>query len=93
MLVYCSFASETDCLGVCVLETDSDNPMLVSMLAHMLGINPGGELLCVALPEGLPGRDAYASNVGRLIPKEEARELFGAKSIREHDADFCRGLS
>lgn len=37
--------------------------------AHMLGINPGGEVLCNHLPDNLPDRPNYPENVA-LTPEQ-----------------------
>jgi hypothetical protein len=87
-LTYCSFATDEDgCRGVCILE-GALSPIEAANKAWSLGINPGGELVAVACNKGdtdvPPNLFAIMkSNTNRLIPAEEARELFEAKSIRE----------
>jgi hypothetical protein len=98
-MVYCSFANSERCLGICIIECATDNPLTVSLITHAMGLNPGGELLCMAVPEEeLPAEEVavYRANMGRLIPKEEAvalLEAFGARSIRDHEAAEGAGLS
>lgn len=74
-----SFADESGCLGVCIVEAPGFIDAVVK--AHHLKINPGGEVAGFEVPN-----DAYEAQPkfrDRLIPLAELEEEFGAKSIRE----------
>ncbi len=88
-LTYCSFADPDRCLGVLILDGELD-PMMASMTAHLLGLNPGGELLAVTVPADAPDRfyQAALENRCRLLSPWEARELLEGKSIREWEAEL-----
>ena len=92
-VTYCSYATDEDgCLGVCILEGDL-NPVQAALKAKELGISPGGQLLAVACnrkdPEMPPEEFAIMeANINRLIPPEEARTLFEAKSIKEFEIEW-----
>jgi len=86
-LTYCSFANDTTCLGVLILD-GSLNPVQAARKAWALGLNPGGELLVFAIEPNhtdVTEREylAMLENRNRLLTKWEARELFQAKSIGE----------
>ncbi len=88
---YCSFADDSGCLGIVIL-VGAFTPAGASVCTHALGLNPGGELVAVSCNENEPDVpphifEAMAANVHRLIPVDEARVLFGARSIREHEAN------
>ena len=88
-LTYCSFADDTRCLGVVILEGAFD-PLQAARRAGELGVNPGGELLAVSCNDEEPDVpadifEAMAANVHRLIPVDEARLLFRTRSLREHN--------
>lgn len=86
-LTYCSFALQSRCLGVVILKGRHDVATAAKKCLR-LGINPGGELVAVACSSNdpdIPSKifEAMAANTHRLIPAEEARVLFEAKSLRE----------
>jgi hypothetical protein len=93
-LTYVSFASTGDnqrCLGVVILEGEVD-VITASVQTYAQGINPGGEVLAVScrdtdkdVPDDI--FEAMWANRNRLIPSEEARVLFDARSLRELDAE------
>lgn len=88
-LTYCSFADDTHCLGVVILEGALD-PLQAARRAGELGVNPGGELLSVSCTDEEPDVpaeifEAMAANTNRLIPVDEARLLFRTRSLREHN--------
>jgi len=88
-LTYCSFADDDGCKGVVILEGAFD-PLQAARRAGELGVNPGGELIAVPCNDEEPDVpallfEAMAANVHRLIPVAEARVLFEARSIREHE--------
>jgi hypothetical protein len=90
-LTYCSFADDTRCLGIVILEGALD-PLQAAKRAGELGVNPGGELLAVSCNDEEPDVpmhlfDLMAANTHRLIPVEEARVLFKARSIRAWQAN------
>lgn len=78
--MWCSFADPnlpkgTQFLGVCVLEMPSDaGPVLASVKAHALGINPGGELLTVPFARGL----IHESWLNIFIPRDEVFRIEAA---------------
>lgn len=52
---------------------------------HHMGINPGGELLCVEMPQDQIPAEKY---LNRLLNKEEVLEIWDdAKSLREWEAE------
>lgn len=90
-LTYCSFADLSGCRGVIILE-GALHPYQAAALAQGMGIHPGGQVAsasCNETDEDVPAElfAVMAANVNRLISPEEARTLFGAKTIREHRAD------
>lgn len=90
-LTYCSFAQDTRCLGVLILEGHLDT-VTAARTAWALRLNPGGQLLAVPCSEtdaDVPPKifEAMWENRGRLMQAHEARELFEAKSIRELQAE------
>lgn len=67
-LYWLSFADEGEFLGACIVEA---NGMLGAVrLAAELGINPGGEVISYALPNG-PG--PYPIN--KLLSKDDLEEI------------------
>jgi hypothetical protein len=90
-VTYCSFADETGCLGVVVLEGVL-GVVDAARMCHALGVNPGGEMLVASCDELSPDVEprvfsAMWDNRNRLISGDEARRLFEAKSLREWEAD------
>lgn len=90
-LTYCSFATREKCLGVLLIEGDL-NEVQAAYIAHAYKRNPGGELITMIITEtdgDLPNGmfDIMWANKDRLIPPEEARTLFDAKSIAELDKE------
>jgi hypothetical protein len=86
-LTYCSFASETECLGVLILDGEL-NPLEASFRARVMGCNPGGELLAIPVAAESPDVSdreylQMFENRGRLLSISEARELIDGMSIRE----------
>lgn len=86
-ITYCSFAELHRCLGVVIL-TGALDPVAAAKRAWALKINPGGQLMAVPCSEtdsDVPPEifEAMWSNRDRLIPGDEARGLFEARSIRE----------
>ena len=81
-LTYCSFATDDRCLGVLILN-GALSPVEAAAASWLLGLNPGGELLALPVPRDVSEAD-YAiliANRHRLITKEEARALFGARRL------------
>ena len=90
-VTYCSFAEPGKCLGVVVLTGELD-VVTSAQLAWKLGINPGGQMMAASCKETDPDVpteifEAMWVNRDRLIPGDEARELFEAKSIREFEEE------
>lgn len=86
-LTYCSFV-KTTCVGIVILDGALE-PADACKPAWLLGLNPGGEAMCIVLPDDLAQRD-YArcfENRNRLLSPSEARELLDAKPIREWEAE------
>src|SRR6476619_1283525 len=98
-LVYVSFADEERCRGIVIVESWTNNVVLLGLTLRALGLNPGGEMMAVRVPEGRIAPEelaVYRANMNRLITADEARvlfERFGARSIREHEAAERSGLS
>ncbi len=86
-ITYCSFALPERSLGVVILPGRHDE-IEAALKCHALKINPGGELIVAVTSEEEIGAEQF--NVLwrhrlRLIAPDEARRLFGAKSIKEWD--------
>lgn len=90
-LTYCSFADDDRCRGIVVLDGWLD-PIAASVECHARGINPGGELMTIEVPEYLE-QDApdewefFLDNRNRLIDADEIKHRFGGKSLRELEAN------
>lgn len=89
-VTYVSFAEPGKCLGVLILNGDLD-VIEAAKTAYALGLNPGGQVMAITahhddkdIPPGM--FEIMLANTNRLIPAEEARNLFDARSIRE----FCK---
>lgn len=78
-----SFSHNGVCQGIVLVEAPSLEEALVR--AQLLGIDPGGS--CTGWTVGEDENDEYAHHLDRLIPVEEVRELFDAKSIKEWRED------
>ena len=81
-LTYCSFADDDRCLGVLILEGELLRAAARGR-ADSLGLDPGGELVALPVlendPHIPPGMfETMASNVNRLVSKDEAIVLFDA---------------
>jgi hypothetical protein len=72
-LYWLSFASETECLGVCLVEAESLDGALAE--ATRRGLNPGGEGVVSEVPEG--HREHAWPYRNRLMPRAEAELHFG----------------
>lgn len=71
---YCSFATdERGFLGALFIEGHGVVDIMVR--AHAMGINPGGQLYCVELPDDAPMPEEKYRN--RLLSKEELIEAVG----------------
>lgn len=92
-LWWLSFSDEQACLGVAIV--DGDDVVEATMRAHMLGINPGGQVLGIPVPPDDPDAVASVEQYGtdRLISVAELKAA-GEKSIREaeDDGDIPRGV-
>jgi len=69
---YCSFAGETF-LGALFIE--GHGPTDISVRSHHMGLNPGGEMMCIELPDGAPLPEEKYRN--RLLSKQELKEAVG----------------
>lgn len=67
-----SFASETDCLGVVIIQAPTF--LLAAATAGLWRINPGGECVGFPVPEDLD-KLIPATHRNRLLTKAEAQEL------------------
>jgi hypothetical protein len=72
---YLSFADETrpkgeQFLGAAVVK--ANGVLTATRKCHVLGINPGGQVLCVPLPEG---QKPYPWDADRLLSKSTALNL------------------
>ena len=76
---YLSFADETKFLGAAVV--DADNFLSAMTKINIVGINPGGEVLCFEMPKEC---DEQSMERNRLYSKEELRAR-GMKSLKEYD--------
>lgn len=87
-LTYLSFVGEEGNRGVLVLDGTMD-PATAIKTAWRLGLNPGGEVMCINIPDDLGQREysALLENRNRLLRPDEARELLEAKPIREWEAE------
>lgn len=76
---YGSFATEKDFLGAVVMQ--AHGPVTLALGAHRLGINPGGQLLALSLPnEELPGKKWR----NRLLSREQVQQIWlDAKPLGE----------
>ena len=77
--MWCSFADPDlpagqQFLGVAIVE--AEDVVTAAMQAHLLGINPGGEVMGVLLPDDLLPPEHWRN---RLLTREEA-ELAGGES-------------
>lgn len=63
-LWYCSFAGEEGFRGAVITEGDGGPTMVMKM--HLLGINPGGEILMHPFPTNVPNKWK-----DRLLTKED----------------------
>lgn len=91
-ITYCSFANSNGCLGVVILDGDLD-VIEAAKEAHRLNLNPGGQVLAVSCSEtdsDVPGWlfEAMWNNKNRLITSDEARVLFDAIPIKEHNGSL-----
>jgi hypothetical protein len=81
---YVSFAGEKF-LGVVIIQAHGVGD--ATMKCGLLGINPGGEVMCVAMPDGIVAQvpESYRN---RLLSKAEVLELWPeAKSQREWEKE------
>lgn len=85
-VTYLSFADDQGSRGVVVLSGGIEVVAAIHE-ARRLGINPGGEVMCLIfrrndnLPDG--AFEKLLDNSGRLIPPEEAKILFDGKTLAE----------
>lgn len=59
-------------------------------LCHALNINPGGQVMCVPMPDEIIAQvpEKYRT---RLLSKEDVQQIWpDAKTIREHEAQAAR---
>jgi hypothetical protein len=68
---YCSFASEK-CGFLGGLFIEGNGIGQISLLTHMLGLNPGGEMICLPIPDDAPMPLEKYRN--RLLTKQELTE-------------------
>lgn len=69
---YLSFADDTGFLGACIVV--GYGVITAIQRAHELGINPGGNVACVAIDDKDVGRFTY-DQCNRLLTKAEALAL------------------
>lgn len=97
-LTYISFAEEGVCYGVLILP-GALNALEAAQTASAMSLNPGGQVLAMSCTKEDDDVDsdlweAMKNNQGRLIPEEEARELFDAKNLGElEDEPFSQDSS
>lgn len=92
-LTYCSFANETKCLGVLILEGSLD-PVEAAKIARAKNLTPEGRGQLIAMPctetdSDVPPKlfEAMWENRDKLLTGYEARELFDARTVEELDAE------
>jgi hypothetical protein len=57
------------------------------MKCHLLDINPGGEVMCIAIPDEIVAQIPKESR-NRLLTREEVCAIWpDAKTLREHEED------
>ncbi len=80
--VYLSFAdTEKGFLGCCIVR--GTDVVEGTIEAHRLGINPGGEVACIEVPDGDAPFD-WLANTNRLMSFEDM-EAIGAAPVRLKD--------
>ena len=90
-VTYCSFADDASCKGVCILQGDLP-AVTAAIVAHQLGINPGGELLAMVCWESDEdiSRDIFETmwaHRNKLLSEAEARSFFDAITLAEYDEE------
>lgn len=75
---YLSFATDAHFLGACVVRAGDCNRAITK--AHELGINPGGGVIGIQIPEG---QVPYPEHRHRLLKREEVARIWpgGARKI------------
>ena len=73
-LFWLSFADEDGFRGAAFVE--AEDLIAAVRRAHLLGINPGGQVLGPAVPEDYDGYRVAYENRDRLIQKEQLCRLF-----------------
>lgn len=74
MYFYLSFAGEKEWLGACIVE--EANEFFAISKSHILGINPGGQVMIAFWPEE-HNHLVNESNIDRLMNLEEIKSQFG----------------
>lgn len=72
---YCSFADDSRGGFLGALFIRGRGTLHVSQLSHMLGLNPGGQMMCVPLCDDDPIPKATYCNV--LLDKQRLKEAVG----------------
>lgn len=78
MIFYLSFAGDDGWIG-CV-HTEANNAMEAVLKTHVLGINPGGEVAIIELPQSVfecPEGARILHVLDRLLGREEMEALNG----------------
>lgn len=81
---FCSFASDDGWLGALLLS-GLRTPTEAVAAAYQLGVHPGGEVLVLHSPEGLPEHfhEWHRANLNRLLTREEMEASpIGAVTIK-----------
>lgn len=90
MLWWLSFASEEAPLGIAIVEAMSCEQAIGR--AHDLGINPGGEVLGLAVPEEEAAlAEVRRYGMDRLVSPSELRAA-GLPSIKEYEREHGVGI-
>ena len=80
-----SFATDDECFGVCIVQ--GDNIIEATRKAHSLGINPGGEVLGIGIPEENYAEVFSMYQQNKLISTEELKAK-GEKPIKDLPEDI-----
>ena len=78
---YLSFADDSGFLGGCIVN--ALGPTDAVLQAHKMGINPGGEVLSILIPDGAPLEDGWKN---KLLSKQDMINL-GMSPMQVGDED------
>jgi hypothetical protein len=85
---YVSFADKVF-HGVVILKAHGITDAI--RLCHALNINPGGQVMCVLIPDEIIAQVPETDRT-RLLTKVDVQRIWpDAKSIREHEEEAARG--